>query len=67
MAISWNKHDPSKTRMTEHELWWEIRTEPRKLLHNLNKRREIKADFDEIYEYIKKVEMLENAISALHW
>ena len=67
MAISWNKHDPSKTRMTEHESWWEIRTEPRKLLHNLNKRREIKADSDEIYEYIKKVEMLENAISALHW
>jgi hypothetical protein len=69
MAIVLNKNDPLKSRATEHKQWWEIRTEPRKLLHKpKNKKvREIKSDSDQIFEHIKKVETLENAISALYW
>jgi hypothetical protein len=69
MAIAMNKNDPSKTHATEHKQWWEIRTEPRKLLHRpKNKKlREIKADSDQIFDHIKKVEILEDAISALCW
>jgi hypothetical protein len=68
-AIAMNKNDPSKTHVTEHKQWWEIRTEPRKLLHRpkIKKLRKTEADSDQIFDHIKKVEMLEDAITALRW
>jgi hypothetical protein len=69
MAIAMDKDNPLKTHATEHKQWWEIRTEPKKLLHKpKNKKpREIKATSDQILEHIKMVETLEQAISALSW
>jgi hypothetical protein len=68
-SIVMDKLDPSKSHLSEHKQWWEIRTEPTKLLHQSKNRktRSIKATSEHILEHIKKLEKLERAISALNW
>jgi hypothetical protein len=49
--------------------WWEIRTEPTKLLHQPKnkKRREMKAKEDDLLKHIRKVNRAQTAFYALQW
>ena len=62
-----NKHDLSKSHVANQKQEWEIRTEPTKLLHRSKRVRDFRATSDHILEHIKKVQKLEQAISALRW
>jgi hypothetical protein len=68
-TIVMNRDDPTKSHTSDPKQWWEIRTEPTKLLHQPKnkKRREVKATSESILEHIKKVDRLEHAICALQW
>jgi hypothetical protein len=62
-------HDNKPAKVLETKEWWEIRTEPKKLLHKPKNRkpRDIKATADDVSQHIKKLDVLLQAISALHW
>jgi hypothetical protein len=63
------KEPETPGRMFDVTQWWEIRTEPTKLLHqpSRKKRREIRADEDQILDHIQKLDRLQTAIYAVDW
>lgn len=59
--------EPTKPgRIISTKQWWEIRTEPTKLL-NRKKRQTIQAKDEQLEDHIKKITLVERAIHALDW
>jgi hypothetical protein len=56
-------------QVTDQRQEWQFRTDPTKLLHQppKQKTRKIEATANDVSAHIAKVELLEQAIAALHW
>lgn len=57
----------SAPRTANVRQWWEIQTEPTKLLHPTKSKKGIKATTEQIVEHIRKVDRLQKAMYALQW
>ncbi len=59
----------SESKKADVQQWWEIRTEPTKLLHQPKnkKRREMKAKEEDLLKHLRKVDRVLKAFYALQW